>query len=115
LPVPRPCPRCHSLHVEEQDQCGSSQRWFDCCACGHRWASRRNHQHRLRAKPIRLALRCHGESWGWEAQILSEGELVIGRRFDLRRLAVQWAEEERKHLERERESDPGYPKPEVLP
>jgi hypothetical protein len=37
-------------------------------------------------------LRCHGESWGWEAQILREGELVIGRRFDLRRLAEQWAQ-----------------------
>ena len=45
-------------------------------------------------------LRCHGESWGWEAQILREGELVIGRRFDLRRLAEQWAEEERKLLAR---------------
>jgi len=32
-------------------------------------------------------LRCHGESYGWEAQI------------DLRRLAEQWAEEERKVLE----------------
>jgi hypothetical protein len=35
-----------------------------------------------------------------EAQILREGELVIGRRFELRRLAEQWAEEERKALER---------------
>jgi hypothetical protein len=45
-------------------------------------------------------LRCHGESWGWEAQILREGELVIGRHFTLRRLAEQWAEEERKYLGR---------------
>jgi hypothetical protein len=42
-------------------------------------------------------LRCHGE-WGWEMQILCEGELIIGRRFELRRLAAQWAEEERKYL-----------------
>ena len=34
-------------------------------------------------------LRFHGESCGWEAQILREGELVIGRGFDLRRHAVQ--------------------------
>jgi hypothetical protein len=45
-------------------------------------------------------LRFHGESYGWEAQILREGELVIGRRFDLRRLAERWAEEERQALER---------------
>jgi hypothetical protein len=45
-------------------------------------------------------LRFHGESYGWEAQILREGELVIGRRFDLRRLAVQCAEEERKAIEK---------------
>ena len=32
------CPRCRSPRVEEQDQNGSSQRWFDCCNCGHRWA-----------------------------------------------------------------------------
>ena len=46
-------------------------------------------------------LRYHGE-YGVEAQIIREGELVIGRRFDLRRLAEQWAEEERKILEHER-------------
>jgi hypothetical protein len=40
--------------------------------------------------------RFHGESYGWEAQIVRESELVIGRRFDTRALAVQWAEEERK-------------------
>jgi len=43
-------------------------------------------------------LRFHGESCGWEAQILREGELVIGRRFDVRRHAVQWAEAERQIL-----------------
>ena len=45
-------------------------------------------------------LRYHGE-YGVEAQILRDGELVIGRRFDLRRLAEQWAEEERKAFARE--------------
>jgi hypothetical protein len=45
-------------------------------------------------------LRFHGESWGWEAQILRAGELVIGRRFDLSQLAEQWAEEERKAIEK---------------
>jgi hypothetical protein len=39
-------------------------------------------------------LRYHGE-WGVEAQILRDGDLVIGRRFDTRALAVQWAELER--------------------
>ena len=28
--------------------------------------------------------RFHGESYGWEAQLLREGELVIGHRFLLR-------------------------------
>jgi len=45
-------------------------------------------------------LRFHAESWGWEAQILHEGELVIGQRFALRQVAEQWADEERKHLEK---------------
>jgi hypothetical protein len=40
-------------------------------------------------------LRFHGESFGWEAQILRDGELVIGRRFLLREQAVAWAEHER--------------------
>ena len=42
-------------------------------------------------------LRYHSE-FGVEAQILRQGELVIGRRFDTRALAVQWADEERKTL-----------------
>jgi hypothetical protein len=41
-------------------------------------------------------LRFHGESVGWEAQILRENELVIGRTFILRELAVKWAETERR-------------------
>lgn len=40
----------------------------------------------------------HGE-YGVEAQLLRLGELVIGRRFETRALAVQWAEEERKAIE----------------
>jgi hypothetical protein len=36
----------------------------------------------------------HG-TYGIEAQILRDGELVIGRRFETRALAVQWAELER--------------------
>jgi hypothetical protein len=30
----------------------------------------------------------------------ARSELVIGRRFELRRLAEQWAEEERKYIEK---------------
>ena len=51
-------------------------------------------------------LRYHGE-YGVEAQILRQGEVVIGRRFDTRMLAVQWAEEERQALDREDSAKPG--------
>jgi hypothetical protein len=43
-------------------------------------------------------LRFHGESYGWEAQILRNGELFAGQRFVLRRMAEAWAEAERKLL-----------------
>jgi hypothetical protein len=43
-------------------------------------------------------LQYHGE-WGVDAQILLDRELLIGRRFDTKALAVQWAEEERKAME----------------
>jgi len=43
-------------------------------------------------------LRVHGE-YGVEAQILRDGELVIGQRFDTRADAVWWAETERKRIE----------------
>lgn len=43
-------------------------------------------------------LHVHGE-WGVEAKILRDGALVIGRRFDLRALALQWAELERTAIE----------------
>lgn len=52
-------------------------------------------------------LRFHGESYGWEAQILRDGELVIGRRFDTRALAVRWAEIERSALVADNWRDPG--------
>jgi hypothetical protein len=45
---------------------------------------------------IRCELRYQG-AWGVEAQILRDGELVIGRRFDTKSLAVQWAEQEQQH------------------
>jgi len=43
-------------------------------------------------------LRVHGE-WGVEAQILRDGDLMIGRRFDLRSWAVSWADEQRHLIE----------------
>jgi hypothetical protein len=43
-------------------------------------------------------LRSHGE-WGTEAQILRDGELVIGRRFLTREEAVGWAEGQRRRIE----------------
>ena len=42
-------------------------------------------------------LRYHGE-YGVEAQILRNDELRIGRRFDLRELAVRWADQKREHI-----------------
>ena len=43
-------------------------------------------------------LRYYGE-YGVEAQILRQGELVIGRRFNIRALAVEWADKERHAIE----------------
>jgi hypothetical protein len=49
----------------------------------------------------RPKLRFHGELYGWEAQFLERGELLISHGgFVLRELAVQWAEEERKAMEK---------------
>jgi hypothetical protein len=42
-------------------------------------------------------LRSHGE-WGTEAQILRDGDLVIGRRFLIREEAIASAEQERNNL-----------------
>ena len=47
-------------------------------------------------------LRFHGESYGWEAQSLREGDLHIGRPFLLREQAERWAEQERDWIERGR-------------
>lgn len=40
---------------------------------------------------LECELRYHGE-FGVETQFLKDGELLIGRRFDTKKLAVQWAE-----------------------
>lgn len=51
--------------------------------------------------PMACELRFNGESYGWEVQFLERGELSHAQgRFVTRALAVQWAHEERKHLER---------------
>lgn len=46
---------------------------------------------------ITCELRGQGE-YGWETQILRDGELWIGRRFDTRALAIQFADVERAAL-----------------
>ena len=43
-------------------------------------------------------LRFHGESVGWEAQILRDGDLVIGRTFVLKEMAMRWAAQEREQV-----------------
>jgi len=41
MKTPSPtCPRCQSVDVDETEQNGSSQRWFECGRCGHRWPDR---------------------------------------------------------------------------
>src|SRR5437867_4076616 len=44
-------------------------------------------------RTLSCILRYHGP--GVEAQILSDGEMLIGRRFDTKEFAVQWASRER--------------------
>jgi hypothetical protein len=46
-------------------------------------------------------LRFHGESYGWEAMLLRRGELFASRRFIEKRQAAQWAEDDRKELEKD--------------
>jgi hypothetical protein len=41
-----------------------------------------------------------GESYGWEARVLRNGELSFSQRFILRRPAVRWANIERSDIER---------------
>ena len=48
-----------------------------------------------------MELRFHGESYGQEAHFAERGELFYSRRgFALRGQAVQWAEKERKMMEK---------------
>src|SRR5262245_30194437 len=59
---------------------------------------------------VRVELRDHGELYGIDCQIFQDGELLSARRFDprldasrtSRELAIQWAQTERKDLDRER-------------
>jgi hypothetical protein len=51
--------------------------------------------------PMRCELRFHGESYGWDVQFFERGELLYSRGvFVMREQAVQWAEEERKAIEK---------------
>jgi hypothetical protein len=44
-------------------------------------------------------LRFNGESYGWEAQFLERGELLMARgAFVTRTAAIAWAEKERKTM-----------------
>jgi hypothetical protein len=38
-PIP-PCPKCHRIdQAEEEEQTGSSDRWFLCARCGMRYSA----------------------------------------------------------------------------
>jgi hypothetical protein len=51
--------------------------------------------------PMSCELRCHGEAYGWEAQFLQRGELRYSHAgFVTRAAAGQWADEERKAMEK---------------
>ena len=45
-------------------------------------------------------LRFHGESYGWEAMILRDGELAISQRFVLKAAAIGWTEVQRGEIQR---------------
>ena len=49
---------------------------------------------------IRCDLRYHGDYWGVEAKFFKNRGLLIGRRFDTKAQAVQWAELELEHIEK---------------
>jgi hypothetical protein len=51
--------------------------------------------------PFRCEIRDDG-AWGFEAQFYRSGELLIGRRFATCDLAMQWAEDQRKAIEKGR-------------
>jgi hypothetical protein len=62
--------------------------------------------------PMPCELRFHGESYGWEAQFLERGELLLSRgAFVTRAVAVRWAEEMRHAMESERWPEPLPPVP----
>jgi hypothetical protein len=49
-------------------------------------------------------LRFHGESYGWEAQILRDGDLFAAHgAFMTRAAAMQWADLEKNAIEKDRE------------
>jgi hypothetical protein len=51
--------------------------------------------------PMSIELRYHGDAGGWEAQILERGELFASHgAFGTRALAENWAELERKAIEK---------------
>ena len=68
------------------------------------WELRKDHQ------TWSAELRVHGE-WGVEAQILKDGELVIGRRFPTRAAATKWAEQERSAIEKGTDWGEEFPTP----
>ena len=65
------------------------------CAAWPLWEFRKDHI------TWSAELRFHGELWDWDAYILRNGDFSISRRFDLKALAVQWAELERADIEQQ--------------
>ena len=53
----------------------------------------------VRHKLFSCELKYHGE-FGVEAQIFEDGWLLVGRRFDMRQLAVNWAMLEKEDIEK---------------
>jgi len=58
------------------------------------WQLRKNH-HTWSAE-----LRFFGESYGWDAQILNDSELVIAHRFVVHEEAIAWANSQKGFVER---------------
>jgi hypothetical protein len=52
-------------------------------------------------------LRFHRESYGWEAQVLRDGDLFVARRLTMRAAAIAWADELRAFIERGLEGSEG--------
>jgi hypothetical protein len=53
---------------------------------------------RKKGKTVAAELRGHGE-WGWECQFFYDGDLVYGRRCNLRASALDEAEAKRQELQ----------------